>query len=188
MYLIIGLGNPEDRYGATRHNVGFETINYFAQEENIELKKVKHRALIGEGFVGGKKVMLVKPQTYMNLSGESVREIIDYYNVPLENILVVYDDIALEVGRLRLRSKGSGGTHNGMRSIIYQLREDEFPRLRIGIGKPERQDLTSYVLGRFSQEDKEKIIEAIKKAREAIKLFISKGIQEAMNEFNGERI
>ena len=109
MYLIIGLGNPEDRYGATRHNVGFETINYFAQEENIELKKVKHRALIGEGFVG-KKVMLVKPQTYMNLSGESVREIIDYYNVPLENILVVYDDIDLEVGRLRLRSKGSGGT------------------------------------------------------------------------------
>ncbi len=184
MHLIIGLGNPEDRYGATRHNVGFEVINYFSQKENIDLRKVKHRALIGEGFVGGKKVMLVKPQTYMNLSGESVREIVDYYNVPLEKVLVVYDDIDLDVGRLRLRSKGGGGTHNGMRSIIYQLREDEFPRLRIGIGKPDRQDLTSYVLGKFSSEDREEIIKTIIKAGEAIKVFIFKGIQEAMNEYN----
>lgn len=184
MHVIIGLGNPEDRYTGTRHNIGFEALNYFSHVENIEIRKIKHRALIGEGFIDGKKVMLVKPQTYMNLSGESILEIVDYYDVPLENILVIYDDIDLDIGRLRLRSKGSAGTHNGMRSIIYQLQEDNISRLRIGIGRPEKQDLTSFVLSKFTKEEKEEIINTIKKTEQAIKVFISQGITEAMNQFN----
>ncbi len=187
MHVIIGLGNPEDRYAGTRHNIGFEALNYFSQLENIEIRKIKHKALIGEGFIDGKKVMLVKPQTYMNLSGESILEIIDYYDVPLENILVIYDDIDLDVGRLRLRSKGSAGTHNGMRSIIYMLQEDNISRIRIGIGRPDKQDLSSFVLSKFTQEEKEELIDTIKKAGQAIKVFISQGITEAMNQFNREQ-
>lgn len=187
MHVIIGLGNPEDSYAGTRHNIGFEALNYFSQVENIDIRKIKHRALIGEGFIENKKVMLVKPQTYMNLSGESILDIVDYYDVPLENILVIYDDVDLEVGRLRIRSKGSAGTHNGMKSIIYQLKDDNIPRLRIGIGRPERQDMSSFVLSKFSKEEKEDIINVIKKTEQAIRVFISQGITEAMNQFNREQ-
>ena len=184
MYAIIGLGNPEGRYIGTRHNIGFQVLDYFSQVEGIEINKKKHNALIGEGFIDGKKVMLVKPQTYMNLSGESVLEIIRYYNIPLENILIIYDDIDLDVGRIRMRSKGSAGTHNGMRSIVDGLASNQISRLRIGIGRPERQDLSSFVLSKFTIQEKEELIEPIKKAEKSIKVFISRGIEEAMNEFN----
>lgn len=185
MYVIVGLGNPEDKYAGTRHNIGFDVINYFAESKNIEMKKRKHKAIIGEGFIGREKVMLVKPQTFMNLSGESVVEIVDYYDVPLENLLVIYDDIDLEGGSLRLRRKGSAGTHNGMRSIIYQLQDDKFPRLRVGIGRPERGDLIDFVIGRFSEEERKYMGQAVKKAAQAVDVFITKGITETMNQFNG---
>lgn len=184
MHVIVGLGNPEKRYFGTRHNVGFEILDAYARIHNIEIKKVKHKALIGEGFINNKKVLLVKPQTYMNLSGESVLDIVNYYDVDLNNLLVIYDDIDLSLGRMRLRSKGSAGTHNGMRSILYQIQEDEIPRLRIGIGRPEKQDLVSYVLGKFTKEEVEDLKGIIEKAPKAIDVFIKEGITEAMNQLN----
>ena len=184
MQVIIGLGNPENRYNGTRHNIGFEVIDQFAEINDIEIKKTKHKALIGEGFVGGKKIMLVKPQTYMNLSGESALDVVEYYDVPLENLLIIYDDIDLEVGKMRIRSKGSAGTHNGMRSIVQLLQETEIPRLRMGIGRPEKQDLVSYVLGKFTPEERMELKDTLKKAGQAIEVFISKGVTEAMNQFN----
>lgn len=185
MYAIVGLGNPGKKYAGTRHNIGFDVIDLYAQNKNIEIKKQRHRALIGEGFIENQKILLVKPQTYMNLSGESVAEIVNYYKLPLENLLIVHDDIDLEAGRLRLRPKGSAGTHNGMRSIVSNLQVDKFPRLRLGIGRPEREDLVEFVLGKFPKEQKEDIQEAIKRAAQAIDVFLFRGIYEAMNQFNG---
>ncbi len=185
MYVIVGLGNPEDRYAGTRHNIGFEVINYFAQWKNIEVKRLKHRALIGMDFIQGRKVMLVKPQTYMNLSGESVLDIVQYYDVPMDKLLIIYDDVDLNVGKIRIKPKGSAGSHNGMKSIIYQLQDDNMPRLRIGIGYPEEQDLTHYVLKPFPREEREEIKQAVIRASQATECFILKGIDEAMNQFNG---
>ena len=154
MYIIVGLGNPGDKYEKTRHNVGFNVIDLLAKEYSIDVSKLKHKALIGEGRVGTEKVILVKPMTYMNLSGESVVDICNYYNVDLENVIVIYDDIDLDVGKIRIRKKGSGGTHNGMRSIIKCLGSNEFPRVRVGISKPKNgQDLADFVLSRFAKED-----------------------------------
>jgi len=135
MYLIAGLGNPEKKYEATRHNIGFETVDLLCHKNGIALNKLKHKALFGEYNVGGQKVIVAKPQTYMNLSGESVVELMNWYKVPMENLIVCYDDIDLEFGRLRIRKNGSAGTHNGMRSIIYLLGRDDFPRVRGGIGR-----------------------------------------------------
>ena len=150
MYIIVGLGNPGDKYEKTRHNVGFNVIDLLAKEYSIDVSKIKHKALIGEGRVGTEKVILVKPMTYMNLSGESVADICNYYNIDLENLIVIYDDIDLDVGKIRIRKKGSGGTHNGMRSIIKCLGSNEFPRVRVGISKPKNgQDLADFVLSRF---------------------------------------
>lgn len=185
MYVIVGLGNPGEEYVGTRHNIGFDVIDFYAKNKNINIHKQKHKALIGEGFIQNKKVLLVKPQTYMNLSGESIGEIVSYYDIPLENLLIVYDDIDLEIGKLRLRAKGSAGTHNGMRSIVSYLKKDTFPRLRIGIGKPEREDLVDFVLGKFPKNQKKEIQQAIEMAGEAIDVFIFEGIYEAMNQFNG---
>lgn len=185
MYIIVGLGNPEDKYAGTRHNIGFDVINYFAEDKNIEMRKRKHKAIIGEGFIEREKVMLVKPQTFMNLSGESVVEIVNYYDIPLENLLVIYDDIDLERGILRLRRKGSAGTHNGMRSILSQMQNDKFPRLRVGIGRPERGDLIDFVIGKLSSEERKHMGQAVKKAAQAVEVFITSGITEAMNQFNG---
>lgn len=185
MYVIVGLGNPGEKYAGTRHNIGFDVIDFYAQNKNIEIKRQKYKALIGEGFIENQKVLLVKPQTYMNRSGESVGDIVNYYKLPLENLLIVYDDIDLEAGKLRLRPKGSAGTHNGMRSILSNLQEDKFSRLRIGIGQPEGEDLVEFVLEKFPKEQKEDIQETIKRAVKAIDVFLSKGIYEAMNQFNG---
>lgn len=184
MFVIVGLGNPGKKYEGTRHNVGFEVVEYLGIKNNIDIKKIKHKALVGEGMIEGKKVMLVKPQTFMNLSGESVLEICKYYNVNLDKLVVVYDDIDIDLGKIRIRKKGSAGTHNGMRNIIYNLQSDKFPRIRIGIGRPAGGDLVSYVIGRFKDNEKEDIILSIKSAAEAVECMIREGIDKAMNMYN----
>lgn len=186
LFLVIGLGNPGTKYEHTRHNVGFLTIDLLSMKYGIKVAKLKHKALLGEGIIEGQRVVLAKPQTFMNLSGESIREIVEWYKVPMSNVIVVYDDIDLALGKIRVRPGGSSGTHNGMKSIIYQLQEDTFPRVRIGIGKPpENWDLADYVLSRFGEEERPTIIESIKKAAEAVSAIISLGTETAMNKFNG---
>jgi PTH1 family peptidyl-tRNA hydrolase len=185
MWLIVGLGNPEKDYKGTRHNVGFEVINKLAYDHNIEINKAKHRAHIGEGFISGKKVILAKPQTFMNLSGESVRDLVNFYKPAAAEIIVVYDDISLLPGEVRIREKGSAGGHNGMKNILYQLETDEFPRVRIGIGeKPRGWDLADYVLSRFKKEEQEDILFGITDAADAVGLIIKEGTINAMNHFN----
>jgi len=186
MYVIVGLGNPGSKYAGTRHNIGFEVINYLSALYKININKVKFKAILGEGIIQGEKVILVKPQTYMNLSGESVRDIKEWYKIPNENIIIIYDDISLETGKLRIRAKGSAGGHNGIKSIIYQLNSDVFPRIKIGVGQPSHADydLADYVLGRFEKEEQEVITEAVKKAADAVAVILSAGINHAMNKFN----
>ena len=185
LYIIGGLGNPGDKYEKTRHNVGFNVIDLLAKEYSIDVSKLKHKALIGEGRVGTEKVILVKPMTYMNLSGESVVDICNYYNVDLENVIVIYDDIDLDVGKIRIRKKGSGGTHNGMRSIIKCLGSNEFPRVRVGISKPKNgQDLADFVLSRFAKEDEKSLNESFENAVAAIDCAIRQDLDLAMNRYN----
>ncbi|MBO4991319.1 MAG: aminoacyl-tRNA hydrolase [Firmicutes bacterium] len=184
MYIIVGLGNPGKQYEQTRHNMGFITIDQLAEKHSISVTKLKHKALVGEGYFGTKKVMLVKPQTYMNLSGQSVREIMAYYKEDIEHLMVVYDDIDLEPGALRIRAKGSAGTHNGMRSILYDLQEDGFPRIRLGIGKNPQIPLDKYVLGGFTKEEKPLLEEAVTKAVQALECWVDSGINAAMNAYN----
>lgn len=185
MHIIVGLGNPGKKYDATRHNVGFEAIDLLAKRNNIEVKRLKHKALCGEGNIGGKKVMLVKPQTFMNLSGQSLLDIVQFYKIDPKNLIVIYDDIDVAVGSLRIREKGSSGSHNGMKSIIYQLQTDQFPRVRIGVGKPQFGDLADYVLGRFPKEEIPIMIETIERAALASEMIVTDGISLAMNRYNG---
>lgn len=188
LYVIVGLGNPGNKYENTRHNIGFRTIDAISKKYGIRVDRVKYKALVGEGEIGGEKVMLVKPQTFMNLSGESVREIVQWYKLPVENIIVIYDDADLAVGTIRIRPNGSSGTHNGMKSIIYQLQSDKFPRIRIGIGKaPDEWDLADYVLGRFANEEAADIDEAVIRAANAVEALITSGVDAAMNLYNGEK-
>lgn len=157
MYIIAGLGNPTREYEKTRHNVGFDTIDVLADKLNTSVDEKKFKGLYGRGIIAGEKVILLKPQTFMNLSGESVREAADFYKVDPEHIIVIYDDISLDVGQLRIRKKGSAGGHNGIKNIIAHLGTQEFPRIKVGVGdKPPRMDLADYVLSRFSKEDREK--------------------------------
>lgn len=183
MYIIAGLGNPGKKYENTRHNIGFITLDYLAERHDIKINKIKHKALVGEGRISGQKVLLVQPQTYMNLSGESLREVMDYYKVDIEDMIVIYDDIDLEAGAVRIRKKGGPGTHNGMRSIVQHLGTD-FPRIRMGIGKDRRGDLVDFVLGGFTKEDKEVLEPAIERAALAIEMYIGEGIEKAMNQYN----
>ncbi|SDJ83167.1 aminoacyl-tRNA hydrolase [Natronincola ferrireducens] len=185
MYIIAGLGNPGKRYDGTRHNVGFEAIDLLAHRNGIKVNKLKHKALYGEGFWGGEKVVLVKPQTFMNLSGESLRDMMEFYKLDIKNLIVIYDDVDIEVGTLRIRQKGSSGSHNGMKSIIHQLQSHDFPRIRIGIGKPQYGDLADYVLGRFSKEEISPTVEAIERAALAVESIVKEGIELAMNRYNG---
>jgi len=187
MYIIVGLGNPGKQYEQTRHNMGFLTIDQLAEKHSISVTKLKNKALVGEGYFGAKKVMLVKPQTYMNLSGQAVREIMSYYKEDIENLIVIYDDIDLEPGKLRIRAKGSAGTHNGMRSIIYDLQDDGFPRIRLGIGKNPMIPLDKFVLGGFTKEEKPLLEEAINKAVLAIECYVAEGINAAMNAYNEKK-
>ena len=187
MYLIVGLGNPGRNYVGTRHNIGFEAVDTLCAKFDIKMNKEKFRAVCGEGRIAGEKVFVAKPQTYMNLSGESVREIRDWYDIEENHILVIYDDISLPVGKLRMREKGSAGGHNGIKNIIYQLETDVFPRIKLGIGAPEHPeyDVKDYVLGRFSKEEVDILIPVVIRAAEAVETWIAKGAQTAMNQFNG---
>lgn len=186
MYIIAGLGNPGGKYDDTRHNIGFMVIDAAAEKYHIAVTEKKHKALIGKGIIGGEKVILVKPQTFMNLSGESIREVIDYYKIEEKTeLIVISDDISLDVGTLRIRKKGSAGGHNGLKNIILHLGHDEFMRIKIGVGeKPAGYDLVDYVLGHFGKEDSELIEESVKKAAEAIEKMITDGPDAAMNQFN----
>ncbi|MCQ2555292.1 MAG: aminoacyl-tRNA hydrolase [Clostridia bacterium] len=184
MNIIVGLGNPGKKYENTRHNIGFKTIDVLAERNNIEVNKLKFKALVGEGFINNKKVLLVKPQTFMNLSGEAVREVLAYYKEPVENLLVIYDDIDIATGTFRIRKKGSAGTHNGMRNIIYLLNDDGFPRIRIGIGSALKGDLINFVVGNVTKDESELLYPAVIKSCEAIECYLKDGIDMAMNRFN----
>ena len=184
MYVIAGLGNPGRQYERTRHNMGFLTVDEFAAAHGIDVRRIKHKALIGEGRIAGEKVLLVKPQTYMNLSGESLREVMRYYDVPIENLIVIYDDMDLAAGTLRIRKKGSAGSHNGMKSVIYQLQDDAFPRIRIGIGGTAGEEWKDYVTGQVTEKEAPVLAEAIRQASAAIDCIITDGIDIAMNRFN----
>ena len=186
MYIIAGLGNPGKEYENTRHNIGFDVIDRLAEEENIAVMESKHKALIGKGYVAGQKVILAKPQTFMNLSGESIREIVDYYKVDdTSELIVISDDISLDVGQLRIRKKGSAGGHNGIKNIIANLGTDVFPRIKIGVGeKPKKYDLADYVLGHFSKEDRELMEEGYDRADHAVGMILNGEIEAAMNQYN----
>lgn len=185
LYVIAGLGNPGTKYDNTRHNVGFNAIDILSEKFTIKVNKIKHKALIGDGTINGERVLLVKPQTFMNLSGESIRDVVEWYKVPMTRLIVIYDDIDLPVGRVRIRPQGSSGTHNGMRSVIFQLQSDDFPRIRIGIDKaPEGWDLADFVLSKFGPEDRKVINESIEKAAEAAAAIVISGVNAAMNKFN----
>lgn len=184
MYVIVGLGNPGKQYENTKHNIGFITLDYIADKYDIELNKTKFKGLYGEGRIAGEKVILLKPQTYMNLSGESVRDIMNFYKLSPEKLMVIYDDVDLDMGKVRIRKKGSAGSHNGMKSIIYQLANSDFPRFRIGIGGERKGDLARYVLAGFSKESLNIMEEAVVLTAEAVEETIRFGIDKAMNKFN----
>ncbi len=185
MYLIIGLGNPEADYANTRHNMGFNVINKLSKKYDIEVKKDKFKALFGNGIIEGEKIILVKPQTFMNLSGEAVQEFVNFYKVPLENVLVIYDDVDVEPGKIRIRKSGSSGSHNGMKSVISCLSSEKFPRVRIGIGKPhEHMDMIAHVIGGIDEKDKEKLEKGVELATEAIVEILKNNIDSAMNKYN----
>lgn len=187
MYVIAGLGNPGKKYENTRHNMGFITIDQLAEKHNIKADKLKFKALVGEGRIAGQKVLLVKPQTYMNLSGESIREVMNFYKLEPENLVVIYDDIDIEAGTLRIRKFGSAGTHNGMKSVVYQLQSDRFPRIRLGIGSQKKGDLVDFVIGGFSKEEVPVLEEAVKNAVLAVECIIEEGIDKAMNQYNTKK-
>jgi len=187
MFLIVGLGNPGKQYENTRHNVGFDVIDIVSKEYNIPINREKFKGIYGEGSIAGEKVILLKPKTFMNLSGESIREVVNFYKIDIQNIIVIYDDISLETGRLRIRIQGSSGGHNGIKSIISNLDTDKFPRIKVGVGNPEF-DLIPFVLGRFSKEDRKSVEEVMKVAVLSVEVIIKSGIEEAMNKFNGFRV
>jgi PTH1 family peptidyl-tRNA hydrolase len=185
MKIIVGLGNPGAKYAGTRHNVGFSVIDELAEKYNISLTEKKHKAIFGKGIIEGEKVILAMPQTFMNLSGESVRELTDYYKCEPEEVIVVYDDIDLAVGKLRIREKGSAGGHNGMKNIVQHLGSQNFVRVRVGVGeKPKNMDLADYVLSRFGKDDLPYIRESCSNACDAIGIILSSGASAAMNKYN----
>ena len=186
MYIIAGLGNPTSQYEGTRHNAGFDVIDALAYKYNISVDGRKSRAFVGSGVIEGQKVLLVKPQTFMNLSGESIRGIIDFYKIDEEEeLIVIYDDISLDVGQIRIRKKGSAGGHNGMKNIIQHLGHNVFPRIKVGVGeKPKHFDLADYVLSRFSKEEREEMNEGYKKAVHAVEMILKGEMDAAMNEYN----
>lgn len=186
MYLIVGLGNPRKEYENTRHNIGFDVIDCIAKQENIDVLEKKHKAVIGKGYLEGQKVILAKPQTFMNLSGESVRELVDYYKLDETcDIIVISDDISLDVGQIRIRKKGSAGGHNGLKNIIAHLGHDTFMRIKMGVGeKPKGYDLADYVLGHFNKEERKIMEDATERAFQAIRMIIREDVDAAMNQYN----
>ena len=184
LYIIIGLGNPGKEYEYTRHNTGFITIDKLASKYNIEISKAKHKALIGTGVIEGGKVVLVKPQTYMNLSGEAAREVLDFYKEDIKNVIAIFDDVDLPIGTIRVKERGSAGTHNGVKSLVKELGSEEFKRVKVGIGNTEAKgDLINYVLGRFSSEELLEMENSTNRAVEAVITLIRDGIVKAMNDY-----
>jgi PTH1 family peptidyl-tRNA hydrolase len=192
MYIIAGLGNPGREYDNTRHNIGFATIDQIADRENISVSEIekKHKAIIGKGYIEGQKVVLAKPQTFMNLSGESIRELVDYYKVDETcELIVISDDISLDVGHIRVRKKGSAGGHNGLKNIIAHLGHDNFIRIKVGVGeKPKGYDLADYVLGHFSKEEKAVMEAASDRVYDAIRTIITEDVDAAMNMYNRKNV
>lgn len=185
MKIIVGLGNPGKEYEKTRHNTGFMVLDKISEKFNIEIKKEKNKALIGTGEINGERVMLVKPQTFMNLSGEAIRPIIDFYKEDIENVIVIFDDIDLEIGKIRIKERGSAGTHNGMKSVVAHLGTEKFNRIKVGIGKPnENVDLIGHVLGKFSDDEFKTLENSINNAVEATIMLVKNEVSKAMNRFN----
>lgn len=185
-WLVVCLGNVGDKYDNTRHNIGFEVADELAERKNIPVQKLKHKALTNTAEIGGKKVLLMKPVTYMNLSGEAAGEAARFYKVPPQRVLVVCDDVALPAGKLRIRKGGSAGGHNGLKSLIQHLGTDQFPRVRIGVGqKPHPDyDMADWVLGKFQGEDRKTMDAAVKRAADAVECLLREGADRAMNKFN----
>ncbi len=184
--MIIGLGNPGAKYAGTRHNIGFDAVTAISDRFDIPVKTKEWKGLTGKGRIGGCRVLLVQPQTFMNNSGECVRALMDFYKIPAEDVIILYDDVSLAPGKLRVRGKGSAGGHNGIKSIIAHMGTDTFERVRIGVGeKPEGWDLADYVLGRFPKEEEPVMREALKHAVEAVESLIEDGLEATMNRFNG---
>ena len=185
MYLIVGLGKPEPEYSKTRHNMGFDVINKLSEKYNIDIKKEKFDGIYGNGTIENQKVILLKPQTYMNLSGESIIQYANFYKVDPEEILIIYDDIDIETGTIKIRKKGGAGTHNGMKSVVNELNTVDFPRIRVGTGsKEEIGNLIDYVISKVSDEEYQKLEEGIDKATEAVSTILKIGIDNAMNKLN----
>ena len=187
MKLICGLGNPGVKYERTRHNVGWIALDYIAEKTGVKISKIKFKATYGETVIDGKKFVFLKPQTFMNLSGECIRDFKAWYKCDNTEIIIIYDDISLPTGKLRIRPKGSAGGHNGIKSIIYQLNSEVFPRIKVGIGKPQNADydLADYVLGRFSKDEVKTLVDTAVRAAAAVEVIIKNGTEKAMAEFNG---
>ena len=185
MYLIVGLGNPEEEYARTRHNMGFDTINKIASINNIEINKKKFNSLYGTGTIAGEKVVLLKPQTYMNLSGNAVRDFMNFYKIKEEELIVIYDDLDIEPGVIKIRKKGGPGTHNGMKSVVHEIQTENFGRIRVGIGNPEyKNDLLNHILTRIPDVEYKTLESAIESAAKAVTEIIKNGIDTAMNKYN----
>lgn len=189
MYLIVGLGNPEKKYDKTKHNVGFDAIDEMIDEYDIPSSGISMKGMYGKGFIGGEKVMVMKPLTYMNLSGHAVRAFVDYYNIDVQSeLIVIYDDVDMAAGQLRIRKKGSAGSHNGMKSIIQMLGSTDFTRIRVGIGpKPVKWDLADYVLAPFSKDERVKVDGVIEDIPDIIKTIVEDGVDIAMTRYNTKK-
>ena len=185
MYLIVGLGNPEPEYSRTRHNMGFDTINKLASKYKIEMTREKFEGIYGNGIINNEKVILLKPQTYMNLSGKSIKQFINFYKISIENLLVIYDDMDIDIGKIKVRKQGSAGSHNGMKSIVNELQTTKFSRIRIGIGKPQNDyEKINYVIGKIEDKEYNQLEKGIDIAVEALGEFINNGIDNTMNKYN----
>ncbi len=184
MFLIVGLGNPERKYAGTRHNVGFEAIDALAKKFDIDVSKREHKGIVGKGVINDKKVMLVKPQTYMNLSGDCVAELVEYYDIDISELVIISDDVSLSTGNIRVRKKGSAGGHNGLKNIILRLGTTEYARIRVGVGECEGGDMVAHVLGRYNDEDRARVDESMDKVIGAVEYFLEGDLDGAMNKYN----
>lgn len=185
MYLIVGLGNPESDYARTRHNMGFRVINELAKQYEIDIARKKFRSEYENAMIEGQKVILVKPQTFMNVSGEAIIEFVNFYKIELDKIIIIYDDMDIEPGKIRIRKSGSPGSHNGMKSVVHFLNSENFPRIRVGIGKPrEDENVIEYVIGSIPEEDEKDLETGVNLAKEAVIELLKNGIDSAMNRFN----